>query len=88
MNQLNALHGDELTEPPRERNRQPPEVCFKSCTPTTKTIYVLLDIMGRLNQHAIDNGDVAVKTSDYPLYYTSDSVPDPDNTSIKSVDDY
>ena len=60
MNQVNALHGYELTEPPRERNRQPPEVCFKSYTPTTKTIQAVFSIISRLNHHYIDNGDVDV----------------------------
>ena len=60
MNQFNALHGDQTTEPPRDCNRQPPEVYFKSRTSSHKTSPVVSDIMGRLNYHAIDNGDVGV----------------------------
>ena len=42
--------------------------------------------MGRLNHHAIDNGDIEVCPSDYPLGSTDDSVPDPNNTLIKYID--
>ena len=42
--------------------------------------------MGRLNHHDIDNGDVEFHPSDYPFEYTSESVPDPDTTSIKPID--
>ena len=45
-------------------------------------------IMGRLNHHAVDNDDVKFYPSDNPLEYPSDSVPDPDDTTIKSIDDY
>ena len=40
--------------------------------------------MGRLNHHSIDNGDI---TLDVPVDSNYDSVPDPDTTPIKSVDD-
>ena len=40
--------------------------------------------MGKLNHHAINNGDI---TSDVPVESSYDSVPDPDTTSIKSIDD-
>ena len=43
--------------------------------------------MGRLNHHAIDNGDVEVHPSEFPLECNSESVPDPYNTMIKSIDD-
>ena len=38
-----------------------------------------------LNHHSIDHGDVEIHTSNYLLEYTSGSVTDPDNTSIKSI---
>ena len=41
-------------------------------------------IVGRLNDHAIDNGDI---TSDVPFDSNYDSVPDPDTTPIKSIND-
>ena len=41
--------------------------------------------MGKLNHHAIDNGDI---TSDVPVESSYDSVPYPDTPSIKSIDDY
>ena len=40
--------------------------------------------MGKLNHHAIDNGDI---TSDIPVESSYESVPDPDTTPIKSIDD-
>ena len=40
--------------------------------------------MGRLNNHSIDNGDI---TSDVPVESNYESVPDPDTTPIKSIDD-
>ena len=43
--------------------------------------------MGRLNQYAVDNGDVEVQNSDFALEYTSDSVTDTYTTTIKSIDD-
>ena len=41
--------------------------------------------MGKLNHHAIDNGDI---TSDVPFESNYESVTDPDTTPIKSIDDY
>ena len=41
--------------------------------------------MGKLNHHAIDNGDI---TSDVLVESNYDSVPDPDTTPIKSIDYY
>ena len=41
-------------------------------------------IMGKLNHHAIDNGDI---TSDIPVESNYESVPDPDTTLIKSIYD-
>ena len=62
-NQFNTLHGDEPTETPREWNIQPTIYHFKSSTSTPKTIPVVSDIIGRLNHHAIDNGNVEVHPS-------------------------
>ena len=42
--------------------------------------------MGKLNHHAIDNGDVKIPTSDVPVESKYDSVTDPDTTPIKSID--
>ena len=44
--------------------------------------------MGRLNHHAIDNGDVEVYPSDFTVEFNSKYVPDLDTTRIKSIDDY
>ena len=44
-------------------------------------------IMGRLNNHAIDNGDVEVHPSEFPVEFNSGYVTDPDTTPIKSIDD-
>ena len=44
-------------------------------------------IMGRLNHHAIGNGDVEVHPSEFSVEYNSESVLDPDTTMIKSVYD-
>ena len=87
MNQLNALNGDELNEPPIYWNSQPPADHFKSSTSPSKTNPVISAIMGILNHHAIDNGDVKVPTSDFPVEYNYESVPDPYITPIKSIDD-
>ena len=60
MNQFNAINGDEKNEPPREWNSQPPEARFKYSTSPSKTNPVISAIMGRLNHHTIDNGDVKI----------------------------
>ena len=39
--------------------------------------------MGKLNHHAIDNGDI---TLDVPVENSYESVPYPDTTPIKSID--
>ena len=44
-------------------------------------------IIGKLNHHAIDNGDVKITTSYVPVESNYDSVPYPDITPIKSIDD-
>ena len=43
--------------------------------------------MGKLNHHAINNGDIKTPTSDVPVDSNYDSVTDPDTTPIKSIDD-
>ena len=40
-----------------------------------------------INHHGIDNIDVEVHPSYFPVEYNSESVPDPDTTSIKSIGD-
>ena len=44
-------------------------------------------IIGRLNHHVINNGDVKVATSEFPVEFDSESIPDPYTTLIKSIDD-
>ena len=87
MNQLNDLHGEEPTDSPIELNSQPPEYHFKSMTSPTKTIPVVSTIMWRLNHHAIDNGDVEIHHSEFPVEYNPEYVPDLDTNPIKSIDD-
>ena len=87
MNKFNALHGDEPAEPPREWNVQPPSVHSKYYIPCFKNSNVVLAIMGRLNRHVVDNGDVDVYTTWYPLEYTSNYIPEPYNNTIKSTYD-
>ena len=43
--------------------------------------------MGKLNHRSIDNGDVKIPTSGVPVESKYESFPDPDITSIKSIDD-
>ena len=87
MNQFNALHGDEPTEPPREWNCQPPAAHFKSRTSPTKTSPLVSAIMGRLNHNTVDNDDVEVHPTEFQFQSNSESVPDPDTTPIKSIND-
>ena len=87
MNHFNALCGYEPTWTPRECNKNPPEVHFKSWTSPPKTSPVSLAIVGILNHHYVGNGDVEVHPSNYALGYTSESVTYPDTTLIKSIDD-
>ena len=88
MNQFNALHGEEPKEPPREWNSQHPEDHFKSRSSTSITNPVISVIMGKLNHHAIDNGDVKITTSEVPVESNYDSVTYPYTTPIKSIDYY
>ena len=83
MNQFNALHGKEPSEPPREWNIQLPSAHFKPRNSTKKTSHVVSDIMGGLNHHSIDNGDVEVHSSEFPVELNSESVQDTDTTMIK-----
>ena len=84
MNQFNALHGDKTKEPPIEWNSQPPVAHFKSRFSPFRTNPVVSAIMVKLNHHAIDNGDI---TSYVPVESNYESVPHPDTTTIKSIDD-
>ena len=43
--------------------------------------------MGKLNHNAIDNGDEKIPTSYFPVESNYESVPDPDTSQIKSIDD-
>ena len=43
--------------------------------------------MRRLDNHTIDNGDVKITTSEFPVESNSKSAPYPDTTPIKSIDD-
>ena len=67
MNQFNVLHGEETNNPLIDFNIQPPEAHFKSRTYPPKTSPVVLYIMGRLNHHVIDNGDVEVQHLEFPV---------------------
>ena len=87
INQFNALHGEEPKEPPREWNSQPPEARFKSRTSPSRTNPVISAIMGKLNHHAIDNGDVKIPTPEFPVESNSESVTYPETNPIQSIDD-
>ena len=52
-----------------------------------KTSPAVSYIMGRLNHHTIDNGDVEFHPSKFSFESNSEYVPDPDTTNIKSIDD-
>ena len=82
-NHFNEIQGDEITEPPIYCNSQTPSVRFKYGTHYTKTIPVVLDFMGRLNNHDIYNGDVEFYTSDYALESTPDYISELDKTPVK-----
>ena len=80
MNQLNTLHGDE------KRSKKPTfwssiEILYLSY----KISPLISGIMGVLNHNDVDNGDVEVYCSEYPLEYTSDSVPYTYITESKSI---
>ena len=67
MNLLSILHCDEPTDPPIDWNIQPLAVQLKIRTSTPNNSPVFLSIMGILNHHAVDNGDVEVYPSEYPF---------------------
>ena len=87
MNQFNALNCEEPNDPPRDWNIQPPASHFKSRTSPPKTSPMVSAIMGVLNHRAIDNGDVEVHPSYFPVESNPEYVLDPDTTPIKSIDD-
>ena len=43
--------------------------------------------MGRLNQHAIDNIDIEFHPSEFTFEFNSESIPCPNTTLIKPIDD-
>ena len=86
MNQFNALHVDETTDPPTEWNRQPPVAHFKPIISPPKISPVVSAIMGRLNNCSIDNGDAEIHNSEIQLESNYESVPDTYTTAIKSND--
>ena len=87
MNQLISLPGYELIDPPREWNIQPPAAHFKFSTSPPKNSPVVSAIMVIFNHHTIDNEDVEVHPSGFPVEYNSEYVPYPDTTPIKPIDD-
>ena len=87
INRFNALHGEKTNEPPIGWNIKPPADHFKFRTSPPKTSPVVSAIMGRLNHHVLDNGDFEVQSSELSVEYSSESVPDPDTTPIKSIGD-
>ena len=80
MNQFNELHGDNTNKATKEWNIQ---VHLKNHIYAQKRITMGSYIKGRINHHAVDNGDVDVYPSNYPLEYTSASVPDTNNKPIQ-----
>ena len=87
MNQFNDLYGDEPNEPPINWSSQPPASHFKSRTSPSKTSPVVSAITGILNNNAVDNGDVKIHTSYFPVEFNSESFTYPDTNKIKSIDD-
>ena len=87
MNKFNFLHGEEPTDPPRQWNIQHTPANFKYITSTTKTIPVVSSFMGRINHNAIDNGDIEVLPSGFPVESNSESVTYTETTPTKSIDD-
>ena len=56
---------------------------IKSRTSPTKTSTMFSAITGILNNHTIDNDDVEVHYSEFPVESNSESVPYPGTTTIK-----
>ena len=48
---------------------------------------MVLDIMGRVTYHSIDNGNVDIYPSEYPFESSSEYVLDTDTILINSIDD-
>ena len=87
MNKFNSLCGEEPKEPQRECKSQPPTAQFKSRVSPSITNPVISDIMRKLNYHAVDNCTVKIPTAEFTIESNYESVPDPDTTLIKSIDD-
>ena len=87
MNQFDVLNGKEPTDTPKEWNNQPTAAYFKPSTYPPKTGTVVSDIMGRLNHHVIDNGDIDVHPSGFPFESNSEFVTDTKTNMNKSIDD-
>ena len=77
MNQL--IHKEIETSNLQQFNSNP--------VPLLTKLVLFLSIMGILNHHAVDNVDVEFYPSEHPFESTYESVPDPDTTPIKSIDD-
>ena len=67
MKQFNTLHGDKPSEPQRQCNSQPPSVHFKPHNSAPKHSPLVSEITERINHHSVDNGDVELYPSYYPL---------------------
>ena len=67
MNQFNALNGEEPNELQIEWNRQPTSANLKPRTYPPNTTPMVSSIMSILNHHVIDNGDVEVHSSEFPI---------------------
>ena len=83
MNQFNNLHGDEATDTLREWTIKPLAAHLKSRTSPTKTNPVFSAITGILNHNSIDNGDVEVHPSEFPVESNPESVLYTDTTTTK-----
>ena len=67
MNEFNDLCGDEPTDPPRECNSQLPAAQYYYRISPPKISTLVSAITGRLNNCAIDNGDVELQPSEFPF---------------------
>ena len=67
MNQFNSLNGEDPNEQPKDCSIQPQAPHCKPNTSTPNTIPVVSAITRIFNHHAIDNRDVKVHTSDFPV---------------------
>ena len=84
MNQFNALNGDDPAEKPRDWNRQPTSSYFKYRAYPPKISPVVSAIMGILKYHSINNGDVEVHPSEFPVESNPESVPYTYTTPLQS----